>query len=269
MRVQGFDVESVFALIFEEFSGELDALGEIAVHPKESGEGGAHPLSAKARVAAGNAATLLLAAVFEEYVRQLVKAAFREKSNTAKGIQDFPQNIAAKVWRQSLSMLASAEMEDVEANPADYETRLAAVVAFSLKKNVTSDVGQALAHNQNNMRPDLLAGLFKQIGIPKILHKSCEDQEMLDYVDSDNGDHARNHLAAALNDFFKRRNYIAHAIQLNTSSGPQQLGKDISLLYTFGRALQRALDREFKLVPTELETQNPTQKLAGAHEPGA
>lgn len=240
-------MESAFALIFEEFSAELDALTHMMVTPKES-EGHSQP--AKARIAAGNAATLLLAAVFEEYVRQLVKAAFREKSNCAKGIQDFPKDIAAKVWRRALEMLAYVEMEDMEANPRDYEARLAAIVAFSLKKDINSDVGEALAHNQNNMRPEQLAQLFNQIGVKKIMQKSCEDQDMLDYLGSDNTDQGRDYLAAALNDFFKRRNYIAHAIQLNSSSGPVQLNKDIRLFFTFGQALQRALDREFNLAPT-------------------
>lgn len=242
-------MESAFALIFEEFSAELDALTLMVVTPKESD---GHSQPARARIAAGNAATLLLAAVFEEYVRQLVKAAFREKSNCAKGIQDFPKDIAAKVWRRALEMLAHVEMEDVEANPRDYEARLATIIAFSLKKDISSDVGEALAHNQNNMRPEQLAQLFNQIGVKKIMQKSCEDQDMLDYLGSDNTDQGRDYLAAALNDFFKRRNYIAHAIQLNSSSGPVQLNKDIRLFFTFGQALQRALDREFNLAPTAL-----------------
>jgi hypothetical protein len=239
-------METAFALIFEEFSAELNALTNMVVTPTES-EG--HTQPAKARIAAGNAATLLLAAVFEEYVRQLVKAAFREKSNCAKGIQDFPKDIAANVWRLTLQNLARVNIEDVEANPQDYEARLAAIVAFSLKKDISSDVAEALAHNENNMRPQQLTQLFNQIGVKKIMHKSCEDQDMLAYLGSDNTDHAYQHLAAALNDFFKRRNYIAHAIQLNNSSGPVQLNKDIQLFFTFGRALQRALDREFSLAP--------------------
>jgi hypothetical protein len=72
---------------------------------------------------------------------------------------------------------------------------------------------------------------------------------MLAYLGSDNADQARDYLAAELDDFFKRRNYIAHAFKLSSSSGPAQLNKDIQLFSIFGRALQRALDREFNPVP--------------------
>lgn len=253
-------METAFALIFEEFSDELNALASMVVTPKESD---GHSQPAKARIAAGNAATLLLAAVFEEYVRQLVKAAFREKSNCVKGIQDFPKDIAAKVWRLALEMLARVDMEDVEANPQDYEARLAAIVAFSLRKDINSDVSEALAHNENNMRPEQLARLFNQIGVKKIIQKSCEDQDMLDYLGSDNTDQARDYLVAKLNDFFKRRNYIAHAIQLNSSSGSAQLDNDIQLFLTFGRALQRALDREFNLIPTVPPVPHQADAAAG------
>ncbi|MBU2855902.1 hypothetical protein HF289_03110 [Acidithiobacillus ferrooxidans] len=170
----------------------------------------------------------------------------------------FPKDVAAKVWRRALEMLARADFGDMEANPPDYEARLTAIVAFSLKKDINSDVGEALAHNENNMRPGQLAQLLKQIGVNKILQKSCEDQDMLAYLGSDNADQARDHLAAEQDDFFKRRNYIAHAIKLSSSSGPAQFNKDIQLFSIFGRALQRALDREFNPVPLSADT------LAGA-----
>jgi hypothetical protein len=58
---------SVFGVIFEEFEQELDAI-QILVGPA----GDAKP-SAKARVAGANAAVLLLAASFEEFVRELAR----------------------------------------------------------------------------------------------------------------------------------------------------------------------------------------------------
>lgn len=137
-----------FELIFEEFSTELDALSEMTTAPKECAVGSLTP---RARIAAGNAATLLLAAVFEEYVRQQVKTAFKEKGQRAKGICEFPSNIASKVWRRSLETLARTQFEEVEVNPRIVEERLAAVVSFSIKKDITSDVGDAIVHNENRL----------------------------------------------------------------------------------------------------------------------
>lgn len=240
-------METEFTPIFEEFASDLDALKKMLAIAEE---GDHHPQSAKARIAAGNAATLLLAALFEEYIRQMVKASFREKVKVANGIKDFPSRIAANVWRQALERLARVEIDDVEANSISYQTRLEAVVAFSLKKDITSDVSDVLAHNKNNMRPEQLLQLFNQIGINNILQKSCKDPDLQIYLGStEDVNKVYESLTVALNDFFKRRNYIAHAIGHNNSSGPMQLGQDIELFLTFGRSLLRALEDELKQPP--------------------
>jgi hypothetical protein len=119
--------------IFGEFSSELDALAEMARAPADIGVSG---LTARARVAAGNGATLLLAATFEEYVRQQVRAAFREKTKQAKGMNDFPRKIAATVWRRSLEGLARTPFAEIESDGRKTGERLTATLAFCLKKRL-------------------------------------------------------------------------------------------------------------------------------------
>jgi hypothetical protein len=229
-----------FELIFEEFSAELDALSEMTASPGKH----ASELTSRARIAAGNAATLLLAAVFEEYVRQQVKAAFKEKSIRAKGISDFPNNIASKIWRRALETLARTQFEEVEGNARIFEERFAAVVSFSIKKDVMSDVSDAIAHNENNMRPTQLSELFNQIGISKILHKICDEKDLLDHLNCDEPEKARTTLVTEIEEFFRRRNHVAHAIKLGSSSGPLEISQDIELFRVFGQSLFRALNRE-------------------------
>ena len=236
-----------FELTFEEFSTELDALSEMTTAPKECAVGSLTP---RARIAAGNAATLLLAAVFEEYVRQQVKAAFKEKGKRAKGISDFPDNIASKVWRRSLETLARTQFEEVEANPRILEERFAAVVSFSIKKDIMSDVSDAIAHNENNMRPRQLAELFNLIGVSKILHKACGDKDLMGHLNCDEPEKAHSALLTRVEDFFRRRNHVAHAIKLGSSSGPSVISQDVELFRVFGQSLFRALNRE--LPPPEV-----------------
>lgn len=237
-----------FELIFEEFSAELDALSEMTAKPGKH----ANELTSRARIAAGNAATLLLAAVFEEYVRQQVKAAFKEKGKRAKGIIDFPNNIASKIWRRALEALARTQFEEVEANARIFEERLAAVVSFSIKKDVMSDVSDAIAHNENNMRPNQLAELFNQIGISKIIHKICDEQDLMVHLNCDEPERARSTLVAQIEEFFRRRNHVAHAIKLGSSSGPLEISQDIKLFRVFGQSLFRALNRELPPEPDVL-----------------
>lgn len=232
-----------FGLIFEEYSLELGAISGMvqATEPTDTPKP-----PAKVRIAAANSATLLLAAVFEDYIRQQVVAAFEEKRRATATIEVFPKDIAKTVWRRTLDTLSKVDMADVEANPAAFEAKLLSVIDFSLKKKVDADIGEALAHHQNNMRPDQLTSLFNQIGVSKVLHKSCDDAQLQSYLGKDNRDAARDALANLMNDFFVRRNRIAHAIQIaNTSSGAVQLSQDIELFSIFGKALQLALEAEF------------------------
>jgi hypothetical protein len=161
-----------FDAIFGEFSSELDALAEMARSP-----GDMHPQasSPRARIAAGNGATLLLAATFEEYVRQQVRAAFRVKVKRARSMTDFPGKIASTVWRRSLELLARTPFEDIESDGTKTDARVAATLSFCLRREIAADVGDVLSHNQNNMRLPELKGLFKQIGVRAPRKMACRD----------------------------------------------------------------------------------------------
>jgi hypothetical protein len=102
-----------FELIFDDFSAELGALAEMAESSRTAGSAGLTP---RARIAAGNGAVLLLAAMFEEYIRQQVRAAFREKTRGATGMAEFPDKLVAVVWKRSLEALARTPFDEIEAD---------------------------------------------------------------------------------------------------------------------------------------------------------
>lgn len=234
---------SEFRLILEEFSSELDALAEMSVGQQES-------ITARARIAAGNAATLLLAAIFEEYIRQQVRIAFKEKVKRVNGPGDFPSNLAIKVWRKTLDASMRTQIGELDGNSREVEERFATAVAFSIKKDMRAEVSDAVSHNENNMRPDQMAELFKQIGVPSMLSKCCEQVEMSDLVGGNNADDTRLKIIARIEDFFRRRNIVAHAITLGSSSGPAEIAADIELFKALSRAIVRTLEEEF---PQEAE----------------
>jgi hypothetical protein len=227
-----------FQLTFEEFSAELEALTEMST-------GQAEGVTARARIAAGNAATLLLAAVFEEYVRQQVRAAFKEKVARSSGLADFPKNLATKVWKRTLEVLMRAQINDLDGNSRQVEEKFAAAVAFSIKSKIESEVSDAVAHNENNMRPQQMGELFAQIGVSGILGKCCAEVEMADFVGADDSDDTRSKVVARVEDFFRRRNTVAHAITLGSSSGPAEIAGDIELFRILGHSIARTLEREF------------------------
>jgi hypothetical protein len=230
-----------FGIIFDEFAAELDALTEMAKSAPDSGGSGAAGLTARARIAVANGATLLLAATFEEFIRQQVREAFRSKAKHAKSFADFPAKIVRTVWRQSLEGLARTPFEDIETKGSAIDARVAATLAFCLRREMAADVSESLSHNDHNMRPQELHRLFSQIGFPSIIAKVAEDESLIEILSADTPGKASSLVEARLNDFFRRRNAIAHAIELGSSSGPSQLIQDIELLRIFGRALAMRL----------------------------
>ncbi len=233
-----------FDAIFGDFSEELDAISDMADAGSRLGP---ETSTARARIAAGNGATLLLAATFEEYVRQQVRAAFVEKARRAKSMKDFPPKIASTVWKRSLEALARTPFEEIETDGGRANGRVAATLSFCLRKELTADVADILAHNDYNMRPGELGRLFNQIGMTSIISRACEDEELVDFLGADTPGKATALLESRLEQFFRRRNEIAHAIKLGSASGPTELHQDVDLFRAFGRALSVAIQRVMDL----------------------
>jgi hypothetical protein len=228
-----------FDLSFEDFDAELTALAEMAGGP---GGGRGSDLSARARIAAGNGAVLLLAAMFEEHVRQQVRSAFKAKARMDGGMAGFPNKIASVVWRRSLELLARKPFEDIEANIREADAALGATSAFCLQKDITADVGAALSHNENNMRAGELNRLFNQIGVKGILSELCGRGNVVAFLGCDGPGKANTELETRIDDFFRRRNDVAHAIQLGSSSGPTELLNDIALFREIASSLSLTLN---------------------------
>jgi len=227
-----------FDLIFDEFNAELDALQEMAASPNPAAGTVTSP---RVRIAAGNGATLLLAAIFEEFVRQQVRAAFRQQVDRATSINDFPERIASAVWRRSLEALARTSFSEIESNTRQVDEQIAAVTAFCLKKEIRADIGESISHNEGNMRTSQINGLFNVIGITGISAVTATNRGVIDYLGCDGPGNAPKELTSRIDDFFRRRNAIAHAIKLASSSGPSELQQDIQLFRIFGRALSEKL----------------------------
>jgi hypothetical protein len=225
-----------FELILEDFEAELVAIeGMIA---SLSSTGSSSP--ARARVAGANAATLLLAATFEEYVRQEVKATFNARAANVSDMKDFPPKIAGVVWRRSLERLSREPLEDLVRDPSGLDDRLKATVGFCIQKDLQADVSDAVAHNDNNMRPGELNRLFNQLGLKDMCAKAASHAPLTKFLGCDSAGKANAALQARLEDFFVRRNTIAHAIQLNSSSGAPALTSDIEFFRELARALASA-----------------------------
>jgi hypothetical protein len=231
--------------LHDEFLGELKGIREFA---NPVSDDSAKALSARARVAAANGATLLLAALYEECVRQMVRASFNFRRVTAAGRLSFPEKLPSIIWRRSLELLARKQLDDLVRDGSQVDLQLKDIVSFCIKGDLAADVSNAVSHNENNMRPEEMGRLFNQIGIQGIVTKLGECPDVQTYFGLDNPEKTAESTRSALEDFFRRRNEIAHAIQIGASDGPVSLAKDVEFFEIVSGGLVYVLTRELEQI---------------------
>jgi HEPN superfamily RiboL-PSP-like protein len=235
------DVGGELAAIHEEFLEELTGIREFSSPVDEAG---LRLLSGRARVAAANGAILLLAALYEENIRQMVRAVFNFRRTTSQGQLGFPDKLPSIIWRRSLEILARKPFDDLVRDGSQTDLQLKEIVSFCIRGNLGSDVSSAISHNENNMRPEELGRLFNQVGIQSVILKIGDSSVIKSFYGTDNAGRAAEKARSSMEDFFRRRNEIAHAIQIGASGGPASLSNDIAFFETVSSALVDLLTRE-------------------------
>lgn len=234
---------SVFEIIREDFAAELGAIRELV----QTFDGGGK--LAKTRLAAANSATLLVAATFEEFVREMAREHARAVVARVSSFDRLPNKLVSTAWKRSMESLARVRF-DVD-QPAreglmvDTQVRFSVVYEF-VKGDLTKDIYRDLIHNENNMRPGELNAMFTVAGLSNICLKVCDKPAILIFFGESEAGKAHGKLIAALEEFFERRNSIAHSLNAGQSNGPEQIFNDLDMLLAFSEAMSRTLDALFQ-----------------------
>lgn len=96
---------TTFDVISDDFLSDLEAISDL-VSLVANGGG-----TSKSRVASINSATLLLAATFEELVREMCRQYAREVVSRTPSVVDLPRKLTATAWKRSLEELARAKID--------------------------------------------------------------------------------------------------------------------------------------------------------------
>nr|WP_277622744.1 HEPN domain-containing protein [Sphingomonas telluris] len=231
-------------MVVEEFEEELAAISALVNAAADPSLGGP-----RARVAGANAAILLLAATFEEFVRELARSFARAVVEGCDSYDKLPPRLATVAWRRTMESLARLRLNDRtevfsrESIFADAQTRFTIAYEFC-RGDLTQDIYQELIHNESNMRPQELNSLFNLSGLGNVCGLASAEAELLTELGETEPGQAAPRLVERLEDFFERRNQVAHSLNSMRSSGPEQITADIALLSAFGRSVQKVLERE-------------------------
>ncbi|WET75386.1 MAE_28990/MAE_18760 family HEPN-like nuclease [Rhizobium croatiense] len=228
-----------FSVIYDEFAENLDALKAVVTAFATPGAG-----SGKTRVAAANSVTLLLAATFEEFVREMARAYAKALIASCATIDDVPARFIKHVWTRYVDGFEKMQFDSKlkrEDSVAAAHARFTVVHEFS-NGDLGKDIYEELIHNENNMRPRQINELFTISNVSNLCLLIADKTPLASLFNSTEQGKIHGFLMKDLDDFMDRRNDVAHAVAMSSSSGSDQLEKDIEFLRCIGEALSLTLD---------------------------
>lgn len=237
-------MQNEFSVILEEFETDLQSLETLT----ELDQGSGNP--SKVRVASINSITLILAAAFEEFVRQMARKHAEQIVTNAKQVSDLPDALLENAWQRTLGDLKrnrlgqTSESERFAVAVRAARSKFEAV--FQLLEGNTENIDQnffmTVIHNERNMRAQEMTRLFKTCGMEQICLKICKRGSLMTYFKEDDENKIYSFFGRRLEDFFKRRNIIAHSLGTQSSHGGKTLIDDLEFFRALAQDLSNCLE---------------------------
>lgn len=235
-------MDTEFTAITDEFERDLDTIRALVDAFSDSSAG-----SAKVRVSAANAATLLLAATFEEFVRSMARSYAKQVVSARRSFSRLPPRLATTAWRRAMRSLTNLRIDSnggfssADGSTPDPRSRFDSIYRFC-DGDLSQDIYGDLIYNENNMRPGEINALFKVSGLSDVCRRASDKIPLFEQLRAEDASRSHSSLISILDDFFDLRNSIAHSLNSGKSSSPDQIGYDIDVFRAFGRSLRETLE---------------------------
>ncbi len=169
-----------YTVITEEFDQDLEAIRSLVDAFNDP-----HKSAPKARIAAANSATLLLAATFEEFVREMARAYARMVIAAANSLETLPRNLPNTAWRRTMETLARLRIDTSPNSPSTEKAFSDALARFHViyefcKGDLSQNIYDELIHNENNLRPREINSLFKVTGLLDVCKRLSDKTPLLE-----------------------------------------------------------------------------------------
>lgn len=233
-----------FSEILDEFKGKLKSVGMLI-------ELGANERNPKdLRLTTFNSVTLVLAATFEEYIRQMAKEHVRLTVYLADSISDLPSSLLEAIWvgvlkelSGNVNLINSETKEKSLVNVVEVARPKFEAVCNFFNGDLQQEVFNDIIHNESNMRSGQINRLFRIGGTTNICSELCEMGKLKLFFNIEKVDSVHGHFNSMLEDFFEKRNLVAHSINESLSLGRNSLSRDIEFFLCFGQDLADWLER--------------------------
>lgn len=188
-------------------------------------------------------AMVLLAAHFEEYIRQQVEEfaqaavaeyAFMESEHQEKWLDNY--------WRAGSNRLNRIRPKGDPTWATGAQTLLLNLLEYPVRQNVGSFIADILAEHDNNMRWDTISEITARVGVQKLSDKLFKSAVLKGEIDNPKKNLFTPSLRAKLNEFYTARNGIVHSISQNSGIGPTIFRSWIRFFRVFTTAFADAME---------------------------
>lgn len=234
-------METPFSLVGEDFAKELSTIDHLLTRVGTTDD----RLDTDVRLAASNASMLLIAASFEEFVRQEIRESVLVVLDQATDISAVPKELLATVWDRSSYVLKGVKFTTTNFDLISATKALSAMNEFCLDGDLSVDVSDMVAFNMNNMKAKEINEIFKRVGIRDICKQVGETEVIVNFFGSPNPETAHSECVAYLDNFYRERNDVAHSIASSRVVGTTDLERHLEFFRTVGTALVGRLEAHF------------------------
>ena len=234
------DMSSIFSSIVQEFNDDLGAMKALL----RIVEGGA--IASKIKIAGANSVVLLLAATYEEFVREMAREYAKHVVSLASDIQLVPESMLETAWRRTLEdgirgvSRRRRRGADFQSAAVIVKQRIDALIYF-MDGDKQQDIYDNLIHNENNMRTQEMNSLFKVSGLDNVCRRICDYHHLTSYFQEADGNRVHGLLINRIDRFFDKRNEIAHSLRPGNSWAPDMIREEIGMLAAIGEALREVV----------------------------
>lgn len=210
------------AAILEALVGAVDFIGmQDPSNPLTIGTISLSVLPAGSQNTMAASAMVLLAAHFEEYVRQQVEEFARAAvAEYAHMEVEHQEKWLDNYWRAGSGRLSRIRPKGDPTWATGAQTLLLSLLEYPVRQNVASFVADMLAEHDNNMRWDTISEITARVGVQKLSDKLFKSGTLKAEIGNPKKDLFTPALRAKLNEFYATRNGIVHSISQNTGIGP-------------------------------------------------
>ena len=235
-----------FRATADDFAQSLSTIREFV---SSFDSGGVTP---SVRVAAVNSAILLMAAAFEEFIKEMATLSVRHTVQTSKKISEVPNSVLQTAWRRTfkaiadLSMPQNTNIKDIMHAVNDAEVRCRTLLEF-LRGDVTQDIYEGLVDNDSAMRVKQINKLFSISNITDVCRVTSQNQRIIGHFNAENSDQGFTDLRNFIDQFIDQRNEIAHRLNSATSLAPKDVWYHIDTFCVFADSLCEILEDKHRV----------------------